>query len=196
MSDGSPFPLRPAVDGDADPRVLSLDDEAADRVLDALSSETARAIYAAVREDPATPPELVDRLDLSLQNVHYHLNNLQEAGLVESAGTGYSERGVEMTVYAPADRPLVLSTADEETKGRLRRFLGRILGGVTGLAVLSVAVQRLLGARGATGRPATNATAPPPDPGPAAGVSPGLLFFAGGSVVLLAVAAWWYVRRY
>lgn len=188
--------MRPSVDPDADPRVVTLDDEAADRVLDALSAETARAIYVALREDPATPPELAERLDLSLQNVHYHLDNLRGAGLVESVGTGYSEKGVEMTVYAPADRPLVVTTAEPETTSRLRRFLARIFGAVAGLAVLGLAVQRILGGRGTGDRAGGNTTAPLPGPGEVGGVPPGALFFAGGAVALAGIAAWWYVRGY
>lgn len=194
MADRSPLPWRPSVETDADPRVLTLEDEAADRVLSALSAETAREIYLALRADPATPPELADTLDVTLQNTHYHLGTLEDAGLVESAGTAYSEKGVEMTVFAPTDRPLVVTTGGESLRSRLRAFLGRVLGGVVLLAVASGLVEVGLGRRGATAPPAGNMTAPPVGPG-TAGVPPGLLFFAGGVAGILAVAALWGVRH-
>lgn len=193
MSDG-PLPFRPAVDQrNAAPRVVDLDEEAADRVIDALSAETARDIYRTVSAEPRTPPELAEAVDCSLQTVHYHLQSLEEAELVESGGTGYSERGVEMTVYRAADRPLILTTADEETGSQLRDFLSRILGVLAGLAVVALLAQWLAPPPG-TGPTGVNATAPVGD---ASGYPwpPGILVFAGGVVALLLVVAVWYWRR-
>jgi DNA-binding transcriptional ArsR family regulator len=198
MSDGSPLPFRPAVgDQEPAPRVVDLDEEAADRVIDALSAETARKIYRALRDEPRTPPELAERVDCSLQTVHYHLGSLEEASLVESAGTGYSEKGVEMTVYRPADRPLVLTTAEAETGLRLRQFLGRILGVLGGLAVVSLLVQWVAPDAGGGQSGGVNATAPIGDPGVGGSIPPGLLVFAGGLVALLLVAglSYWTAGR-
>lgn len=193
MSDG-PLPFRPAVDQrDAAPRVVDLDEEAAERVIDALSAETACDIYRAVREEPRTPPELAEAVDYSLQTVHYHLGSLEEAALVEAGGTGYSERGVEMTVYRAADRPLVLTTADAETGSRLRDFLSRILGVLAGLAVVSLVAQWVLPTPG-PGTGGTNATVPVGDAATGYPFPPGLLVFAGGVVALSLVLAVWYWR--
>ena len=191
MSDG-PLPFRPAVgEQGSDARVVGLDDEAADRVIDALSAETARDIYRAVRDDPRTPPELAESLDCSLQTVHYHLGSLSEADLVEAAGTGYSEKGVEMTVYRAADRPLVLTTADEETGSRIRGFLSRILGALAGLSVVSLLAQWVLPTPdGPAG--GTNMTAPVGDPGAGSALPPGVLVFLGGLAALVLVASAWY----
>lgn len=192
MSDG-PLPFRPVIgEQAAAPRVVSMDEEAADRVIDALSAETARDIYRAVREEPRTPPELAETMDCSLQTVHYHLGSLDEAGLVEAAGTGYSEKGVEMTVYRAADRPLVLTTAADETTSRLRQFLGRILGVVGGLAAVSLLVQWAVSSKTAGADGGLNATTPPGGSGAAAPVPPGVLVFAGGLVALALVAGFWY----
>lgn len=38
--------------------------------------------------------------DALAENAHYYLQNLCEAGLVTAAGTWYSSKGAEMTVYA------------------------------------------------------------------------------------------------
>jgi len=195
MTDGSPLPFRPEVEEpEAAPRVLGIDEDDAHQVFDALSSETAREIYCRLREEPQTPPELAAEVDCSLQTVHYHLRSLDEADLVEPADTGYSEKGVEMTVYRVADRPLVLTSADGDAKSGLRRFLGRILGGVGVVGAASLLVQWWLSRSGdgAGSPPATNATAPVGGSGATGTIPPGLVFFLGGAVALATIVALWY----
>lgn len=194
MTDGSPLPLRPEVEEpEAAPRVLGFDEDDAHQVFDALSSETAREIYCALRDEPQTPPELAESVGCSLQTVHYHLRSLDEADLVEPADTGYSEKGVEMTIYRVADRPLVLTSADGDGQSGLRRFLGRILGAVGVLGASSLVVQWWFSrAEETVGSPgASNATAPVGEPEAAVAVPPGLVFFLGGILALAIVVALW-----
>lgn len=108
MSQSSVFPLTASMDLDDDPRTVDLFSEEADRMIDALGSDTARTILGAVSDEPMTKSEIADRIDTSVQNAHYHLNRLHEAGLVRIAGTRYSSRGTEMDVYAVDGSPLVL----------------------------------------------------------------------------------------
>jgi DNA-binding transcriptional ArsR family regulator len=122
--------------------VLSLEDEATEEALSALSSETAREILSLVYEEPRTPPEIRDEVDSSLQNVHYHLENLEEADLIQPAGSGYSEKGTEMTVYAPASEAVVLFAGQETDRSRLKTALTRLLGAVGLLALASAVVRR------------------------------------------------------
>mgnify|MGYP000400986378 CR=1 FL=1 len=131
-----------------EPRVLDLDDEATDAALSALSSETARNVLAAVYEEPRTPPEIRDEVGTSLQNVHYHIEQLSEADLIEEAGTGYSEKGTEMTVYGPANEAFVLFAGKEHDRSRLKAALSRLLGSVGLLALASYAVQRFVESTG------------------------------------------------
>jgi DNA-binding transcriptional ArsR family regulator len=128
-----------------DPRVVGLDSDDADRLLAALSSRTARKLFAALHEDPATPSQLADRVDTSLQNVQYHIEKLADAGVIEVTDTVYSEKGREMKVYAPADRALVVFAGRQEESRGLKAALKSLLGGVGLLAVASVVVDRLLG---------------------------------------------------
>ena len=64
------------------PAVLSLNDDATREVIEALSSETAYDIFRLLNETPATPAQISERRDQSVQNVHYHLENLESAGVV------------------------------------------------------------------------------------------------------------------
>ena len=207
------------------PRVIGLDGDDADDLLGAISSETARELLIALHDEPAAPSELADRVDTSLQNAQYHLGKLADAGMIEVIDTVYSEKGREMKVYAPADRPLVVVAGREEQTRSLRSAVTRLLGAAAVLAVASLLVQTALrgfplagrtggatggdagaagGGDGGGGVSVAEAT-PTPAKTEAAGsagglpldllAEPGVLFFVGGLAVLLVVVAAWYVRR-
>ncbi|AFZ74316.1 ArsR/SmtB family transcription factor [Natronobacterium gregoryi] len=122
------------------PRVVDLEGEDADAVFSALSSTTAREIYSHLDAQPGTPSDIADAIDSSIQNVRYHLENLEEAGLVEVVDTWYSSRGNEMSVYATTDGPLIL-TSDESTAEKLKTAVSRLIGGIGALAGGSLLVQ-------------------------------------------------------
>lgn len=175
---------------DGDVRLLGLDEEDADAVLEALSSATARTILRRLHDEPLAPSEIADREELSIQNVTYHLQKLAAAELIDVVGTQYSEKGREMAIYGPASEPLVVFVGTDERKLGLRQLLARFVG-VTGLlAVLSIVVHSLLegdlpylsftAAGGAGG-----AAVEPPLPIATAA-------FVGGFAMLLVLFAWRY----
>ena len=100
------LPSRPAVDrDDVGPAMVDLD-EGIDDVLPALRSDTARAILSELYNDPAVASELAKAVDTSVQNVQYHIGNLDEADLVTVVGTW----------YGPTNEPLLFVIGgDEET---------------------------------------------------------------------------------
>ncbi|WP_436908240.1 ArsR/SmtB family transcription factor [Halosimplex marinum] len=194
---------------DAEPRVVGVESDDADDLLSALSSETARRLLGELHESPAPPAELAERVDTSLQNAQYHLENLEEAGAVEVVDTAYSQKGREMDVYAPADQPLVIFAGDQEESTSIRTALSRLLGAVGLLAVVSLVVGTLAGGglpslgagSDATGEGAaaaahtpTPAGAPVASTGVVEGLGPGAFFFLGGAAVLVGAFAVWYVR--
>ncbi|MEF8840909.1 MAG: helix-turn-helix domain-containing protein [Haloarculaceae archaeon] len=197
-----------------DARVLDIEGEAADRAFEVLSSGTARRILTAIYEQPRTPPEVRDEVGTSLQNVHYHLDRLEEADLIEPAGVGYSEKGSEMTIYAPLSEAVVLFAGRESDRSRLGRLLGRVLGLYVLLAVVVALVgsvrELLFGGRSADGDVAVSLTAETAEParvagdaaasgGGAGGVAtlladPLFVFFLGGLLTIVGLAAyWWFV---
>jgi len=97
------------------PRVLDIMAEETAAIVTALSSDTARAILSELSHEPATQSELADRVDISIQNVGYHLNRLVDTNLVTVVEQWRSEKGRTMNVYAPADASLVLVTGDGMT---------------------------------------------------------------------------------
>jgi DNA-binding transcriptional ArsR family regulator len=189
---------------DASPRVIGLDSADADDLIGALSSRTARRILAALHDEPASASEVAAQIDSSLQNVQYHLGRMEEAGVVEVHETVYSEKGREMKVYAPADRPLVVVAARESETVGLRDALTRLLGSVGLLALFSVLVQLFLDTGGQAAQGAASSAdtaesarvAAETAVAASAGLPPGLLFFLGGLVVIVATfVVWWYRAR-
>ncbi|MFB6121730.1 MAG: ArsR/SmtB family transcription factor [Halobacteriaceae archaeon] len=193
-------------DEDPDPRVLGLDSDDADEVLGALSAGTARSLLTAVHEDPATPSELAERADTSLQNAQYHIEKLEDADLIEVRGTRYSEKGREMNVYGPTDRPLVLFAGGDDEGRSIRDALRSFIGAVGGLAIGSLLVQvALRGVPSLGGGGGAGAGGAGGDTGPAlqstdaasnaaSSLPPGLLFFLGGLLALSLVIGWRAVR--
>jgi len=180
-------------------RVLPLDEDDADAVIDALAPDLRRGVYRLLFEQPRTMSELAEELDTSVQNVQYHISALEEANLIEPVDTIYSAKGNEATVYGPTSDPLVFVGDEEchpglEGDGRSQLVSGLALLGVASLLV-QVATTRLLGP--STGSAGSVAPASPDASVPwvtdtltwlVFGVlEPGLVFFVGG--LLLATVA-------
>ncbi|MFB6129312.1 MAG: ArsR/SmtB family transcription factor [Salinigranum sp.] len=196
-----------------DPDVISIDDHDADAVFSVLSSNTARSILAALYESPQTASEVAERVDTSLQNVNYHLENLRDAELIEVVDTVYSNQGREMKVYAPTKKAVVVFASDDLDRSSLLESLLRLVGAVGFFALVSFVVGRLLrkataptsggaggtgGAGGAGGAGGVGGAGGAGGAGgqpihPAFPVSPGLVFFAGCVLALVVFVAW---RRY
>ncbi|MFB6252411.1 MAG: ArsR/SmtB family transcription factor [Halobellus sp.] len=138
------LPSRPEIsDDNKEPRVVGLDSDDVDDLLAAISSETARQLLSEIHEEPGPPSDLADRIDTSIQNAQYHLERLESAGLIDPAGTAYSAKGREMTVYAPSDQALVVVAGNEADTSGLQSALTQLLGGLGVVALGSVVVDRL-----------------------------------------------------
>lgn len=181
-------------DGEQDPGLIAIDDEAADDVFSALSSATARSILSSLYEEPQTASEIADSTNTSLQNVNYHINNLRDSDLIEVVDTGYSDQGREMKVYAPANGALVMFASNDLERTSLWETLKRLLGGVGLFAIVSLAVDRLV--RQLAPRPQLTPGTTGPTPSPTFPLPPGAIFFLGAIFALLAVAAWWHLRSF
>jgi len=125
---------------DESPRVLGVADNETDDVLDALASDTSRSLFRTLYDEPGTPSEIADRCDTSVQNVHYHVSNLEDAELIEPVETVYSSKGNEMTVYGPASDPIVL-VGDHGMEPRIQQSLANVVAGVGLIGFASLLVQ-------------------------------------------------------
>ncbi|WP_277540401.1 ArsR/SmtB family transcription factor [Haloarcula laminariae] len=110
-----------SVERSEEPSVLCIDDEETSEVFAALGSETAQAVFRLLNEEPATPATVAERLEMSVQNVHYHLGNLSEAGLIEVVDTCYSEKGREMDVFVVAEDPTLVFLGTSDDRPAMKR---------------------------------------------------------------------------
>ena len=191
---------------DPDPRLIGLESEDAAELLGALSSETARALLAALHEEPATPSALADHVGTSLQNAQYHLEKLEAAELIEPVGTQYSAKGREMTVFAPANGPLVVYPgADDDAS--LTKLLGKLVGGVAVIGFVSLLVEWMVLQWGASeDTVAMEADSVAFDTRSTAtesthwiietltAISPGVAVFLFGLICVLVVGVWYHQR--
>lgn len=123
------LPQKPPVERpDDEARVVELDDDDSESVFSVLSSDVARSILTDLYRNPATQSELADHVDTSIQNVDYHLDKLVMAGLVDVVDQWYSEKGVEMDVYAPTGEPLVLVAGDGDAQDAVTETIGGLRG--------------------------------------------------------------------
>ena len=129
----------PAID--PEPKVLAFGSEDTAVLFDALGSETSRELYATLLDEPRTASELAEAVDTSIQTVSYHIDNLQEADLIEAGTTRYSDRGREMTVWVPVSRGILVTDAEETDQ--LRRRVAAVLGLAAGAAAVEVGVTAL-----------------------------------------------------
>ncbi|MDY7083233.1 MAG: helix-turn-helix domain-containing protein [Halobacteria archaeon] len=206
-------------------RVIGVDSEDADDLINALSSDTARRILSNLHENEATPSEIADGIDTTLQNARYHLENLENAGLINVVDTRYSPKGREMKVYAPSDDTLIVFPGREEEATGLRDALTRLFGLFVVLGIVSGVVQFV--SYFFQSQSQAQSQAPTAGDGGAGGAGggdvgissqaekgsealdtaaqgaepflqslpPGALFFAGGTLVLIVGFTWWYFRN-
>ena len=199
------FPLRWPVSfrQNRNPRVVEISEDGATEVFGTLTSETARELLSQLHTEPQTASDLAEAVDTSVQNIQYHLQKFDDAGLVEIVDHWYSSRGTEMNVYGPSDSALVLYAGNELEKHSLRKGLTQILGAISVLGVLSVLfdyiVRSLVDAPGAA--PVTDPSEPssPMNPiGPVLfgfSIPPAVMFFLGGLSILVLGVIWWYRVR-
>jgi len=90
--------LTPTVDHEPQPAVetVTLDDA---EVIEALSSTTARRVITALQNSSAPASTIAEEVNESLQTVLYHLEQLEQIGLVTPVATTYSAKGKEMDIY-------------------------------------------------------------------------------------------------
>lgn len=137
-----------SVDRSDDPLLLCLDDDRTEDVLSALASESSLAVFRTVTEEPMAATDVADELEMSLQNAGYHLNNLEETGLIEVVDTCYSEKGHEMQIYGPPEEPLLVFLGREDDHPGLAatfKQLAGTLGPVSIPIAFGQVVTRLVG---------------------------------------------------
>lgn len=131
-----------------EPQLLCLDDDRTMEIMTSLSSERSQTIFRRINEEPMSATDLAEELDTSVQAVTYHLDSLQETGLIDVLDTCYSVKGREMDVYGPRKEPYLVFLAPEDDgpglKAAFKRFAGAV-GPIGVVLALGSTLSRLLG---------------------------------------------------
>lgn len=148
-----------------EPTIAGIEGEDADQLFDALGSETSRAVLAACYEEGRTRSELADGLETSIQNVSYHVDKLESAGLLEAVETRYGENGSEVKVYEPSKEAIVIAAGETGLVEHITEAIERLFAPIVLVGLLSMVVGVLargperIGMLGDSGTPAgTTAT--------------------------------------
>ena len=122
--------------------LVNLDEDKTKKLAEVIASSTSRKILNYLADQEATESELAKKTSLPLSTVHYHLQKLQEGGLVTVEEFHYSKKGREVNHYKLANKYIII--APKETKG-LKSKLKSILPIailVAGISVIIEFVQR------------------------------------------------------
>lgn len=116
--------------------LMSLDEDENDKLTTLLSNKTAKKIVGYLSEhDEATQSEIAKELDIAISTVHYNLEQLLEAGLIEWEHYHYSQKGKEVRHYRLAQQYIIIAPKRKENlletlKNLLPAFIVGILGTV------------------------------------------------------------------
>lgn len=129
---------KPSIEREDDPSVLYIDSEQTENVISTLAGDTAMSVFRLLADQALTASELAEKLDTSVQSVSYHLDNLENADLIEVIDTCYSEKGREMDIYAVTSEPKVLVLGTRDDRSCLRGAFGHLAGAV-GISAIGLA---------------------------------------------------------
>lgn len=90
--------------------MVSLDDEKAKHIADALGNETSKKILKFLADREASESEIASSLKMNLNTIEYNLNKLVKAGfVVKSKNFLWSEKGKKIEKYKLANKSILIS---------------------------------------------------------------------------------------
>lgn len=102
-----------------------------------MASQTASDILHILGEGQVSLTDIAERLDLPLNTVKYHLENLLDAGLVTVSETKYSIKGREVKMYSLANQLLIVAPRESPVRSLILKYAS--LFGIVALASILIA---------------------------------------------------------
>lgn len=104
--------------------LVSLQEDQAKKLAQVVSNDTSRKILDYLTENDATESQLAKKLGVPISTIHYNLQALQKAKLVETEEFHYSEKGKEVLHYRLANKYIVIAPKSTfGLKEKLRNIL-------------------------------------------------------------------------
>ncbi len=116
--------------------LVDLNEAKTKKLAETITSDTSRKILNYLTEKEGAESIIAKELDLPLPTVHYHLQKLQEAGLVTIEEFHYSTKGREVNHYKLANKYIIIAPKKVAgLKQKLRGILpvGLIILGISAL---------------------------------------------------------------
>ena len=89
--------------------LLSMEDNQIKKISNVISNESCRKILDYLSNKDATESELAEKLGIPISTVHYNLQQLQDAGMVNSEEFHYSKKGKEVNHYRLANKYIIIA---------------------------------------------------------------------------------------
>jgi len=118
--------------------LVDLNEPKTKKLAETITSDTSRKILNHLTEKEGTESEISDTLKIPLPTIHYHLQKLQEAGLVIVEEFHYSKKGREVNHYKLANKYIII--APKKVTG-----LGEKLRGILPVAGIVLLASAVLG---------------------------------------------------
>lgn len=121
-----------------DIKVVNLDSDTADEVLDALSSETTREVFVRIYDEPQTVSDVAEDTGNTIQNTKYHFEKLVDNGIIKEVGEKYSEKGNTMSIYGPTNKGIIfLADNNGDLKDKVAKSVKNFVIPIISFIVLS-----------------------------------------------------------
>lgn len=107
--------------------IFSTEDEKIKKLGEFLANDSSRKILQLLFSDELTANQIAQKSEISLQLVKYHINKMQELGIVKVARVEKNSKNQDMNYYAPTKFAVVIlpskvSEKAKESKSLLRSF--------------------------------------------------------------------------
>ncbi len=122
--------------------VMPLDDNSKE-ISQVLANDTARKILSLLSERSMTLTEICAELEIPLSSGEYSLKKLQDTGLIKIIGTKQSERNVEMKIYAPEEKFIVIAPKSMKKEDAISALKSLLPFLVIGIIVLGAGIYML-----------------------------------------------------
>jgi DNA-binding transcriptional ArsR family regulator len=117
--------------------LVDLKDDDSKKLAQVISNESSRKILDYLADGDATESDIAEELGIPISTVHYNLQALLKAKMVETEEFHYSKKGKEMLHYSLANQCVIIAPKKtEELRKRLRNILSIGVIAFLGSAVL------------------------------------------------------------
>ena len=89
--------------------LVDLNESKTKKLAETITSDTSRKILNHLAEKEDSEAKIAEILQLPISTVHYHLQKLQEAGLVKVEEFHYSQKGREVNHYKLANKYIIIA---------------------------------------------------------------------------------------